>query len=303
MLSETPIRRNPLIVLVQAMRVYQWSKNLLVFAALLFAQEVFHADKLFTSFLAFVAFCLAASATYLFNDLQDIEKDRAHPKKCARPIASGAMPVAIAWVALVALYAGAGALALYIGVGFTEALAAYLVLTLLYTLVLKHMIILDVMAVALGFVLRAMAGALAIQVEFSNWLVVCTLFLALFLGLSKRRHEMTLLEGGAGSHRKVLEDYSVHYLDQLILIVAGGAIITYTIYTCSPEVVDRFGSDKLYLTLPFVVYGVFRYLYLVHHKTGGGDPSRTLVTDVPLLTTVFLWAAACAVIIYGRQFG
>jgi hypothetical protein len=114
---------------------------------------------------------------------------------------------------------------------------------------------------------------------------------------------MTLLEGGAGSHRKVLEDYSVHYLDQLILIVAGGAIITYTIYTCSPEVVDRFGSDKLYLTLPFVVYGVFRYLYLVHHKTGGGDPSRTLVTDVPLLTTVFLWAAACAVIIYGRQFG
>jgi 4-hydroxybenzoate polyprenyltransferase len=293
MLAEQPARQNPLIVLIQALRVYQWSKNLLVFAALLFAQEFFHTDKLLTSLLAFIAFCMAASATYLFNDLQDVENDR--------PIASGALPVPMAWITLLLLYAGAAAVGLYVGLGFSLTLAAYLILTLSYTLFLKHLIILDVMVVALGFVLRAMAGAIAIQVEFSNWLVVCTLFLALFLGLSKRRHEITLLETGASSHRKVLEDYSVHYLDQLILIVAGGAIITYTIYTCSPDVVEKFHTDKLYLTLPFVVYGVFRYLHLIHHKTGGGDPSRTLVTDVPLLVTVFLWGISCVVIIYGRQ--
>lgn len=301
MLAEQPARQNPLIVLIQALRVYQWSKNLLVFAALLFAQEFFHTDKLLTSLLAFIAFCMAASATYLFNDLQDVENDRLHPKKRHRPIASGALPVPMAWITLLLLYAGAAAVGLYVGLGFSLTLAAYLILTLSYTLFLKHLIILDVMVVALGFVLRAMAGAIAIQVEFSNWLVVCTLFLALFLGLSKRRHEITLLETGASSHRKVLEDYSVHYLDQLILIVAGGAIITYTIYTCSPDVVEKFHTDKLYLTLPFVVYGVFRYLHLIHHKTGGGDPSRTLVTDVPLLVTVFLWGISCVVIIYGRQ--
>lgn len=301
MLVEQPVRSHPLVVLIQALRVYQWSKNLLVFAALLFAQEFFHADKVLTSLLAFTTFCMAASATYLFNDLQDVEQDRQHPKKRHRPIASGALPVSAAWVVLVALYVAAGALALYVGLGFALCLAAYLLLTLSYTLFLKHLIILDVMVVALGFVIRAMAGAMAIQVEFSNWLMVCTLFLALFLGLSKRRHEITLLETGASSHRKVLEDYSVHYLDQLILIVAGGAIITYTIYTCSPDVVEKFHTDKLYITLPFVVYGVFRYLHLIHHKTGGGDPSRTLVTDLPLLVTVFLWGISCVVIIYGRQ--
>jgi 4-hydroxybenzoate polyprenyltransferase len=301
MLVEQPVRSHPLVVLIQALRVYQWSKNLLVFAALLFAQEFFHADKVLTSLLAFATFCMAASATYLFNDLQDVEQDRQHPKKRHRPIASGALPVSAAWVVLVALYVAAGALALYVGLGFALCLAAYLLLTLSYTLFLKHLIILDVMVVALGFVIRAMAGAMAIQVEFSNWLMVCTLFLALFLGLSKRRHEITLLETGASSHRKVLEDYSVHYLDQLILIVAGGAIITYTIYTCSPDVVEKFHTDKLYITLPFVVYGVFRYLHLIHHKTGGGDPSRTLVTDLPLLVTVFLWGISCVVIIYGRQ--
>lgn len=302
MTSEAAPKPNAIASLIQAMRVYQWSKNLLVFAALLFAVEVFHYDKLFISVLAFLAFCFAASATYIFNDLQDIEKDRAHPKKRHRAIASGALSPASAALAMLALYAIAAAIALYVGPGFAGILAAYVVLTVAYSLFLKHLIIVDVMVVALGFVLRATGGAIAIHVAFSNWLVVCTLFLALFLGLSKRRHEITLLEEGAGSHRRVLEDYSVHYLDQLILIVAGGAIITYTIYTCSPDVVQKMGTDKLYLTLPFVVYGVFRYLYLVHHKTGGGDPSRTLVTDIPLLVSVLLWGLTCIGIIYqGRM--
>ncbi len=298
--TEAPTRGNPLFMLIKALRAYQWSKNLIIFAALLFAQEVFHVDKLVTSLLAFMVFCCAASATYLFNDLQDIEKDRTHPKKRDRPIASGAMSIPLAWGLLLVLYAVAAVIGIYVGYGFTAIVLGYVLMQLAYSLFLKHVIIVDVMILALGFVFRAMAGAVAIDVEFSNWLVVCTLFLALFLGLSKRRHEMTLLEGDASAHRAVLSQYSIHYLDQLILIVAGGAIITYTIYTCSADVVARVGTDKLYLTLPFVVYGVFRYLYLIHHKTGGGDPSRTLVTDVPLLSTVFLWAASCGVILYWK---
>ncbi|MCF6286832.1 MAG: hypothetical protein L3K26_16830 [Candidatus Hydrogenedentes bacterium] len=138
---------------------------------------------------------------------------------------------------------------------------------------------------------------------FSNWLVVCTFFLAIFLGLSKRRHELTLLEENAQSHRQVLQHYSVHYLDQLILIVVSGTLITYTIYTCSPEVIERLGTDKLYVTLPLVVYGLFRYLHIIHHGAGGGDPSRTLIKDRPLGATVLLWAISCGLIIYLPAFG
>jgi 4-hydroxybenzoate polyprenyltransferase len=286
------------LVCIEAMRPYQWTKNLLLFAALMFAAELGDPSKVFTSFLAFVAFCLAASATYVFNDLLDIESDREHPKKRHRPLASGALPVGAAWLLLVVLFAGSLALAAWIRIPFLGAVIAYVVLTLAYTVKLKHLMIIDVIAVAMGFVIRAVAGALALDVPFSNWLVVCTLFLATFLGLSKRRHEITLLEDGAQSHRQVLQHYTVHYLDQLILIMAGGTLITYTIYTCSPEVIERLGTDKLYVTLPFVVYGLFRYLHLIHHKTGGGDPSSTLLTDKPLGFTVLLWAIACGLIIY-----
>lgn len=285
-------------ICIRAMRPYQWTKNLLVFAALLFAAELGHPGQVLTSFLAFAAFCLAASATYIFNDLLDIESDREHPKKRHRPLASGEMKPAAGIALLSVLFAGSLVLGWYIRLEFLGALALYMALTLSYTLKLKHIIIIDVMVVALGFVVRAVAGALAIDVPFSSWLVVCTLFLAMFLGLSKRRHEITLLEEGAQSHRQVLQHYTVHYLDQLILIMAGGALITYTIYTCSPDVIERLGTNKLYVTLPFVVYGLFRYLHLVHHKTGGGDPSSTLLQDRPLGITVVLWAAACGVIIY-----
>lgn len=285
-------------VLIRALRPYQWTKNLLLFAALIFAQQFFHLDAFITTLLAFASFCMAASATYIFNDLRDIEKDRAHPKKRNRPLASGALSISAAWILIIVLFAASITLAATIQLEFLGALLAYIGLTLAYSLFLKNVPLVDVMVIALGFVIRAIAGALAIDVIFSNWLIVCTLFLALFMALSKRRAEITLLDEDARAHREVLFHYSVHYLDQLILIVAGGAIITYTIYTCSPEVVTRFGTDKLYMTLPFVVYGVFRYLYLVHHKTGGGDPSRTLITDWPLGLTVFLWAATCAAIVY-----
>jgi 4-hydroxybenzoate polyprenyltransferase len=287
-----------IVTCVAAMRPYQWTKNLLLFAALVFAGELGHAEKALVSLAAFVAFCLAASATYIFNDLLDIESDREHPKKRHRPLASGALSPFAAWLLLIALFAASIAIAWSIRVEFLLALVAYVVLTLAYTLKLKHVMIVDVMAIALGFVIRAVAGALALNVPFSNWLVVCTLFLATFLGLSKRRQEIVLLEEGAQSHRQVLQHYTVHYLDQLILIMAGGTLITYTIYTCSPEVIQRLGTDKLYVTLPFVVYGLFRYLHLIHHETGGGDPSSTLIKDRPLGVTVVLWAIACAVLIY-----
>lgn len=283
---------------VAAMRPYQWTKNLLLFAALMFAGELGHPSQALVSLAAFGAFCLAASATYVFNDLLDIESDREHPKKRHRPLASGAMSPAAARVLLVVLFGASIAIAWSIRVEFLVALLAYVVLTLAYTLKLKHLMIIDVLAIALGFVIRAVAGALALNVPFSNWLVVCTLFLATFLGLSKRRQEILLLEEGAQSHRQVLQHYTVHYLDQLILIMAGGTLITYTIYTCSPEVIQRLGTDKLYVTLPFVVYGLFRYLHLIHHETGGGDPSSTLIKDKPLGATVVLWAIACALIMY-----
>jgi 4-hydroxybenzoate polyprenyltransferase len=175
-------------------------------------------------------------------------------------------------------------------------------LNLAYSFLLKNIMLVDVMAIAISFVIRGIAGALAIDVEFSNWLVVCTLFLALFLALGKRRREIGLLEEEAIKHREVLGHYSVPYLDALMIVLAATTLLAYTIYTCSPEVAKRLHSDKLYVSLPFVVYGLFRYLYLVHHKSGGGDPSRTLVRDVPLLAAVLLWGLTNVAIIYGHRF-
>jgi 4-hydroxybenzoate polyprenyltransferase len=181
---------------------------------------------------------------------------------------------------------------------FCGAVVFYLLLMLTYTLALKKVMFVDVLVIAIGFVFRAIAGAIVLGVNFSNWLAVCTLFLALFLGLGKRRCEIEVLEGAAAAHRDVLRSYTVHHLDSLLTIMAACTLLTYTIYTCSPEVVSRLGTDKLYVTLPFVVYGLFRYLHLIHHKNGGGDPSRTLLKDAPLALTVGLWGVACTVIIY-----
>lgn len=296
-MSEGP-PQNRLLVWAQALRVYQWTKNLLLFAALIFAKEFTHPDKVFVATLAFAAFCLCASAAYIFNDLLDIEKDRRHPKKRHRPLASGAISSGTAAIAGLTLGAAGLLLGGFIGPRFLGALVFYVALTLSYSVWLKHFVLVDVLALALGFVVRAMAGAIAISVQFSNWLIVCTFFLATFLTLCKRRNELTLLEDNAESHRRVLFHYSVHYLDQLILIAAGGALITYTIYTCSPEVIQRLGTDKLYMTLPFVVYGIFRYLFVVHQLADGGDPSRVLLKDWPLLACVVLWALSCGLILY-----
>lgn len=294
----------------QLLRVYQWTKNLLVLAALIFAREAGNPEQVLRAIIALGAFCLASSGVYVFNDIIDRAQDRAHPVKRRRPLASGALSVPFAAVLSAALLGSGFALGWFglraawaaspAPLEFTLALSFYVALTLSYSVLWKHLIILDVIALAMGFVVRAMAGAVALDVVFSKWLVVCTLFLALFLALGKRRHEVTLLDEDARTHRAVLQHYTTHYLDALILIVAGGALLTYTIYTCSPEVEENFGTDKLYVTLPFVVYGLFRYLFLVQHKTGGGDPSRTLLRDWPLGLTVLLWGIANIVIIYWR---
>lgn len=289
-----------IMTIIRALRVYQWTKNLLVFAALVFAHQAAVPGQAVRSLLAFAAFCAASSVMYLFNDLVDIEHDRVHPEKCKRPLASGAVSIPLAIAIMVFLTALAGGLSMMLGRGFLAILVGYIVLTTAYTLQLKHVVIVDVLVVALGFVIRAIAGAIALRVTFSHWLVVCTLFLALFLAISKRRHEMHFLSVDATQHREVLGHYSLGYLDSLNMIVAGATLITYTIYTCSDEVVKRLGTDELYMTLPFVVYGLFRYMYLVQNELDGGDPSGTLLKDRPLTVTVGLWGLTCVAIIYGR---
>jgi 4-hydroxybenzoate polyprenyltransferase len=290
--------------LFKALRVYQWTKNLLVFVALVFAQQLHLPGQILRSMAAFLAFCAASSVMYLFNDAMDIENDRVHPEKCTRPLASGAMRVSTAvWMMALLLGISFGLSWLLGGLGFFLILLFYLVLTTLYSLVLKNVLFVDVLAISIGFVVRAMAGAIALHVTFSNWLVVCTMFLALFLAISKRRHEMRFLSHTAMNHREVLGHYTVPFLDTLNVLVAGATLITYTIYTCSLEVVERLRTDKLYLTLPFVVYGLFRYLYLVQHDQDGGDPGNTLLTDRPLGLTVLLWGLTCIALIYWRPLG
>ncbi|MCX8064688.1 MAG: decaprenyl-phosphate phosphoribosyltransferase [Candidatus Hydrogenedentes bacterium] len=292
-----------ILSIIKLLRIYQWTKNLLVFAALVFAGELIDIPALIKTIIAFVAFCLSASSAYILNDIIDIERDRLHPEKSQRPIPKGDISILFAIILIALLSMIAIALSFYLGIRFFIILCVYVFLTVSYSLIWKGIFLLDVLVLALGFVVRAIAGAVAINVVFSNWLIVCTLFLALFLGLAKRRSELLLLKEGAENHRSVLIYYTKEYLDQLLLVVAGGAIITYTIYTCSPEVVKRLGTDKLYLGLPFVIYGLFRYLYLVHYKNEGSDPSKVLISDIPTLACVLLWAILNIGLIYwGKYF-
>ena len=285
----------------KALRAYQWPKNLVVFGALVFAQQVHDPLQVARSVMAFLVFCAASSAVYLYNDIRDIERDRAHPGKRMRPLPSGAMEVSMAVVLVFVLGCGSLVAAYVLRPAFATGVAAYLLLMFAYTVALKRIMLVDVLTIAVGFVIRAISGALALKdVAFSNWLVVCTLFLALFLALGKRRREIGMLDEAAGEHREVLGHYTVPYLEALMVILAASTLLSYAIYTCSVEVVQRIGTDKLYLTLPFVVYGLFRYFYLVHLREGGDDPSRTLVKDFPTLITVLLWGLSCVAILYFR---
>jgi len=285
--------------LLVSLRPHQWTKNLVVLAALAFSKHLFEVDAALRAGLAFVVFCALSGAVYLVNDLSDLERDRLHPRKRLRPLASGELSVSAARLAAtLLLIAGLGA-SLALGPAFAAVSLTYVVLNLAYSFGLKNVVILDVLSISLGFVLRAVAGALAIDVRFSSWLLVCTILLALFLSLSKRRHELVSLDAAAGEHRQILTEYTPYLLDQMISVVTASCLTAYAFYTMAPETVAKYQTESLALTIPFVLYGILRYLYLVHRRERGGSPTDVLLTDRPLLVAVALWAVAVVVIVYG----
>ncbi len=284
--------------IIKTMRPHQWTKNAFVLAALIFSQHLLDPPYLTRALVAFAAFCLLSSAVYIFNDIKDMDQDRVHPRKRSRPIASGELSAGIAGaVGLGLLFAGLG-LSFTLGVPFILVAASYLFLQAGYIYLLKRVVLLDVIIISLGFVIRAIAGAVAISVFISPWLILCTFLIALFLALAKRRHELILLNEAAASHRSNLADYTVPLLDQLISIVTAATIISYSIYTLSPGVTEKFGNRYMILTLPFVLYGIFRYLYLIYVREEGGSPTRVLLADLPLLVSAILWGMTAVGIIY-----
>lgn len=293
-----PARSVP-VSLFLSLRPSQWTKNLLIFAGLMFGQRLLDPRSVAEACAAFAIFCALSGVVYLVNDVADRDADRLHPLKRRRPIASGAVSPGLALGTALTLAVVALTASWLLRPAFALVALGYVLLQSLYSGPLKHMVIIDVLTIAIGFVLRAVAGAVAIDVPISHWLLIVTVLLALFLALSKRRHELVLLAGGATSHRRILEEYSPYLLDQMIGVVTASTLISYVIYTVSPETVQKFHTDWLGLTFIFPLYGIFRYLYLVHQKEGGGSPSDMLLTDRPLLVCVALWALAVAVIIYG----
>lgn len=284
--------------ILKTMRPHQWTKNAFVLAALIFSQHLLDPPYLTRALVAFAAFCLLSSAVYIFNDIKDMDQDRVHPRKRSRPIASGELSAGTAGAAgLGLLFAGLG-LSFTLGVPFILVAASYLFLQAGYIYLLKRVVLLDVIIISLGFVIRAIAGAVAISVFISPWLILCTFLIALFLALAKRRHELILLNEAAASHRSNLADYTVPLLDQLISIVTAATIISYSIYTLSPGVTEKFGNRYMILTLPFVLYGIFRYLYLIYVREEGGSPTRVLLADLPLLVSAILWGMTAVGIIY-----
>jgi len=284
--------------LVRSLRPQQWTKNGFIFLAPLFAHQIHRGEVLAETLAAFGLFCFLSGAVYVFNDVLDLPRDAAHPEKRHRPIASGQVPPGFAlWFALV--LAGAalgGSFALSSAFGWTA--AAYLANNLVYSLWLKHVAILDVMSVAAGFLLRAVAGGAAVGVPISHWLVLCMTLLALFLAFCKRRQELTLLAEGAANHRASLKHYTIQFLDHMITLVAASTLIAYALYALSPEVQQKLGTPWLGFTIPFVVYGLSRYLYLVHVRGEGGNPSRILLADRPTEANIVLWMATVLALIY-----
>jgi 4-hydroxybenzoate polyprenyltransferase len=284
--------------LLRSIRPGEWTKNLFVFAGLIFGRKLTDPDAVALSVTVFLIFCALSGVVYLVNDVADRERDRQHPRKATRPIASGALAPSTALTAAAVLASGALVAAWAVQPSLGLVATAYVVLLGFYSFQLKHVVILDVLAIAIGFVLRVAAGAVAIDVPMSQWLFVCTILLALFLGLSKRRHELVLLADGAVGHRRILQEYSPYLLDQMIGVVTASTLMAYVFYATSEETAQRFGTSLLGLTIPFPLYGIFRYLYLVHQREGGGSPAEALLTDRPLLICVALWALTVVVIIY-----
>jgi len=296
--NATAAGRSTVWALLETLRPQQWVKNGFIFAALIFSQSLTRWDRCWQVLLAALVFCLLSSATYVLNDILDAPEDRHHPTKKLRPIASGRVHASTAAI-VGAVLSVAGLLAAWrLNTSFFEIVVAYLALNVLYSTFLKRIALLDVFIVAAGFLFRVIAGGLVIRVAISPWLIVCTTLLALFIALSKRRHELVLLGRRASDHRAILADYSPYYLDQLISIVTASTVISYALYTLSPDVKTKFPGKRLEMTIPFVLFGIFRYLHLIHHRDQGGNPTRSLFTDPVLLSVVLIWAASVIFIIY-----
>lgn len=289
----------PVLVFI-SMRPKQWIKNCFIFAALVFSQNLFVPRMISISVMAFIAFCLISISVYLFNDLMDIEKDKKHPNKRYRPLASGRLsPLVAKIVFIIALFASL-ITSFFINMNFLLIVSAYFTIQLVYSKLLKEVVILDVFSIASGFFLRVAAGAVAIRVPMSAWLLLCTIFISLFLALGKRRHELTTLGEYATEHRKVLNEYNGHLLDQMVSIVTAGTVLTYSLYTLSPETIERFNTKNLWLTIPVVLYGIFRYLYRVYQKEEGGRPEKILLDDKPLLLSIGIYISIVITILYFR---
>ncbi len=283
-------------LLLRTMRPKQWSKNVILYAGMVFDRHLFDVRYFTLVTLAFISFCAVSSAVYLLNDLIDIEKDRRHPRKCKRPLASGALKPIYAIIAFFLLLGVTLPLSFVLQPLFGLVVLGYFVLQVGYCFLLKNIVILDVFAIATGFVLRAVAGAVVIEVKISPWLLVCTMLLALFQALSKRRHELVLLADGATDHRKILSEYSSELVQEMISVVTSAVVVAYSLYTIQAENVPK--NSAMALTIPFVLYGIFRYLYLVYRKDEGGSPEELLLKDIPLLVDIVLWGICSVSILY-----
>jgi len=287
------------VLILRSMRPKQWTKNIILFAPLIFSQNITNQQMAICSCISFIVFCTLSGSVYILNDLIDINQDKVHPLKSKRPLASGRLkPMYAVITSLVLLVLSVFISLNYLNYLFILVAGAYFILQIAYSTILKHIIIIDVFSIAAGFLLRVIAGAEAIEVTFSTWLFFCTILLALFLALSKRRHEIILLDENAINHRKILFEYSADLLDQMISIVTTTTLIAYILYTISSDTVSKFGTDNLKYTVPFVLYGIFRYLYLMHQKNEGGSPEKVLLNDMPILITVILYCFTACYILY-----
>jgi 4-hydroxybenzoate polyprenyltransferase len=283
---------------ISALRPVQWTKNLFVFAAVFFSKNLFSSQVLFRASIAFFIFCLISGCTYIFNDLCDRESDRRHPVKSKRPIASGAIGASQAVGLLIICLAIALTGAFMVNLPFFIVCCVAIAVQALYSLMLKKIVIVDVFIIAIAFVLRVVAEAVAIDVEISSWILICTLLLALFLALGKRRHELVMAASGVTNDRKVLEEYTSQLLDQMTSIVAASTVIAYALYTVSESTRLKFHTQNLIFTIPFVMYGIFRYLYLIHKRQEGGYPENILISDKPLYINILLWLLTAGIILY-----
>jgi 4-hydroxybenzoate polyprenyltransferase len=289
-----------IINLLKLARPKQWIKNLFVFAPVLFSGHVFDPNYLLTAISAFIVFCLVSSSVYVINDIMDVESDRVHPKKKFRPIASGEVSIKQAIIYAVILLVPVAASFFFERTIFSFIILLYFITNLIYSLWIKSVVLLDVFFISFGFMLRVLGGAACISVVVSSWMILTTIFISLFLAISKRRGELSQAVNTENleRQRKVLKDYSVQYADELNTIAAAGTIISYALYTVSERTITTFGTDKLIYTTPFVIYGIFRYMYLIHQKNMGESPTTMVTKDIPIMLNVFLWFIVCIIIIY-----